>query len=173
MRAQAICGLLVATLVIGGCSAWRDSRVNPSNWFGGSRSVPAQTDGTGELNPLIPTRGRFARQPVVFNGVLVNEVTDLRIEATNSGAIVYAEGLGAREGGYDARLTPINPENPVDENGVLAYRFELLYPEAATRAGTSATRKVPVARSLSVQDLEAVRVIRVTGATNARESRRR
>ena len=46
--------LLISSMALGGCAAVRDSRVNPFNWFGGSRSeavatAPTDADATKVL----------------------------------------------------------------------------------------------------------------------------
>ena len=44
--------LMISTLVLSSCGGWRDSRVNPTNWFGKSRETTNTVD--ENLNPLIP-----------------------------------------------------------------------------------------------------------------------
>ena len=44
--------LMISTLVLSSCGGWRDSRVNPTNWFGTSRETTNTLD--ENLNPLIP-----------------------------------------------------------------------------------------------------------------------
>ena len=52
--------LLAATLVLTACAGIRDSRVNPFNWFGQSRSE--RIEPAANTNPLIPRGGGlFAR----------------------------------------------------------------------------------------------------------------
>ena len=46
--------ILIASLITASCG-WRDSRVNPRNWFGNSRDVPVEVV-DAEANPLIPIR---------------------------------------------------------------------------------------------------------------------
>lgn len=167
--------LLIAGLFLSSCG-WRDSRVNPGNWFGKGRSVAAETQTDAvDVNPLIPIRsGIFAKkkQNSIDNSVPVEIVSQLRIERTASGAIIHATGIGAREGLYGVHLTPDNPDDlPID--GVLSYTFSGLYPTGPTPLGTERTRRVNVALSLSNQQLQGVRKIRVSGTQNAREARRR
>lgn len=179
--------LLIGAFTLSACGSWRDSRVNPTNWFGNSRSapsseaaaaaasaaVPNEASGTAaSTNPLIPTgrRSIFAR-PDDYPGVPISAVTELRIEQTPSGAIIYATGVANRQGAYNAFLRPLTEEE-APEDGVLIYAFDVVYPEDPTRVGSERTRTVQVARTLSRQQLEGVRLIRVEGVQNARESRR-
>jgi hypothetical protein len=165
-QAKPIVALTLAALVLSGCS----TRLNPFNWFGGSEEVVVEE---GEVNPLIPQRrgGIFQRPDAVYAGVPIEDVTSLRIERTRSGAIILAEGIAARQGPYQVQLTPTNPEDePVD--GVLSYTFDVIYPRLFSDVGPEATRRVTVARAIGNDELEDVRVIRVIGARNSRESRR-
>jgi hypothetical protein len=166
--------LAVLTLTLSACGAIRDSRVNPFNWFGKSRSVATETP--QETNPLIPRGGGlFARaraEEEIYLGRPFEQVTDLTIEKIPGGAIIHATGLAARQGIYAVRLTPENEdEEPVD--GVLTYRLEGVRPDLNTAVGTKPTREVTAGRKLTDQQLRDVRVIRVEGALNAQVTRRR
>lgn len=160
--------LTLAAMVLAGCN----SRLNPLNWFGNSREV-AVAD-SGATNPLVPSerRGILSRPEAVYEGVPIQSVTELRIERTRSGAIILVEGIAARQGPYEVQLTPANiDDEPVD--GVLTYSFDVIYPSFNTVVGSEATRRVTAARSISNVILEQTRVVRVLGASNAREIRRR
>ena len=165
--------LLAATLALSACAAVRESRVNPFNWFGQSRSEPiAQPENT---NPLIPRSGGLfsnARaQDAVYAGTPFEQITDLTIERIPGGAIIRATGLAARQGIYQVQLTPDNEdEEAVD--GILTYRLEGVRPTRATPVGTKPTREVSAARRLTDQQLRGVRQIRVEGRQNALVSRR-
>ena len=164
--------LLVATLVLSACATIRDSRVNPFNWFGQSRSERiAQPENT---NPLIPRGGGLFSRRVkedVYYGRPFEQVTDLTVERVPGGAIVRATGLAARQGYYEVQLTPANAlEEPVD--GVLTYRLEAVRPTKPTPVGTPPTREVIAARRVTDQQLRGVRQIRVEGQLNAQVARR-
>ena len=168
-RSTPILVLTLAAFVLTACG----TRLNPLNWFGNSREVAAEAN-PEEINPLIPqTRGGlFQRPDDIYPGVPIDQVTALRIEQTRSGAIILAEGIASRQGPYDVQLTPTNEEEaPVD--GVLSYTFDVVYPRLFTNVGPEQTRRVSVARSISTAELEGVRVIRIIGARNSRESSRR
>lgn len=166
--------LLISTLTLTACGAVRDSRVNPFNWFGQSRSEPVQA--REQTNPLIPERsGGLLRglreRDAQYLGRPFEQVTDLTIERVPGGAIIRATGLAARQGYYAVQLTPANEDElPVD--GVLTYRLEGVRPSKNTSVGTTPTREVIAARRLTDQDLSGVRSIRVEGALNALVSRR-
>jgi len=166
--AKPILMLTLAAFVLAGCS----TRLNPFNWFGNSREV--STEEVEAVNPLVPQerRGVFARPEAVYQGVPIETVTGLRIERTRTGAIILAEGVAARQGPYEVQLTPANiDDEPVD--GVLSYSFDIVYPDFNTAVGPEATRRVTAAQSISVEKLERTRVVRVVGASNARETSRR
>jgi len=166
--------LLATTLFLAGCGGWSDSRVNPSNWFGNSRSSAVPSDGGTAANPLIP-RARnnlFARPAPVDFSVLIETVTELRVDRTSTGATIYATGLAARQGAFGTSLRLV----PADENSkpdVLSLTFRVLYPANATPVGPEGTRIIREAYSLSDDDLRGIRLIRVTAAQNTRETRRR
>lgn len=164
--------LVVLGFTVSACGGWRDSRVNPGNWFGSGSEVPVAT-AEGEVNPLIPAKSVVSRdREEVDRHVLIETVSDLQIERTVGGAIILVTGVGRVQGAYGAELRPVSPdEKPVD--GVLAYTFNVLYPSEPRAVGSERTRTVEVARSRTTQDLDGVRVIRITAASNARESRRR
>ncbi len=164
--------LLAATLVVGACASVRESRVNPFNWFGQSRSVAVEQ--TENTNPLIPrSSGLFGKkntQPV-YIGKPFEQVTNLTIERIPGGAIIRATGLAARQGIYAVQLTPENEEEVADD-GVLTYRLEGVRPTRATPVGSKPTREVIAARRVTDQQLRNVRSIRVEGQLNALVSRR-
>lgn len=164
----------VLTLTLSACGAILDSRVNPFNWFGQSRSVA--TSVPEQTNPLIPRRGGFfsrgREQDAIYLGRPFEQVTDLTVERIPGGAIIRATGLAARQGIYAVQLTPQNEEEEAVD-GVLIYRLEGVRPTANTPVGTKPTREVTAGRKLTDQQLRDVRVIRVEGALNAQETRRR
>jgi hypothetical protein len=166
--------LLLSTFALGACGL-QDSRVNPFNWFGQSRSEPVGTAPTESTNPLIPRGGGIfsGRRPVeaVYLGQPFQQVTDLTVEPVPGGAVIRATGLAERQGIYAVQLTPANEEElPV--NGVLTYRLEGVLPSRATAIGQVPTREVIAARRLTDQQLRGVNVIRVEGQLNAQVARR-
>ena len=169
--AKPVLALTLAALVLTGCGTIRDSRLNPFNWFGNSREVEV-TD--VEVNPLIPgeRRGIFSRPDAVYRGVPIDQVLELQIDRTRSGAIIVARGLAARQGPYQVQLRP-ETEDGVPVDGVLTYYFDVVYPGYNTDVGPEQTRRVTVAQSISNQTLSETRVVRVIGAQNAREVSRR
>jgi len=144
---------LTAVMVLTSCGGIRESRLNPLNWFGGSRE--AQADEFG-----VPAK--IEARP------LVDQVVSMSIEQTPYGAIVRATGLSPSQGYYDADLVA----RPLDENGVLVYDFRLMPPPGPMPAGAPRTREVTVAAHLSKIKLASISEIVVQGAQNARSSRR-
>ncbi len=170
--AKPVLALALAALVLTGCGSVRESRLNPFNWFGGSREVA--TVSAGEVNPLLPANqgGVLQRPDQVYAGVPIDEILELQIDRTRSGAIIVARGLAARQGPYEVRLTPLD-EDETPQDGVLSYSFDVIYSASNTDVGPEQTRRVTVARSIGNQTLAETRIVRVVGARNAREVRRR
>ncbi|MCR9125832.1 MAG: hypothetical protein NXH82_06855 [Rhodobacteraceae bacterium] len=167
---KSLTAMVLMTALVAGCGLGQ-SRLNPFNWFGSDSAAPAESD--RPVNPLLPERSRMLRrEDEIYAGTAIGTVTEVRVERTLSGAIIHATGVADRQGGYDLRLTPLSAdETPVD--GVLSYSFDVVMPVNPRPVGPERSRRLTVARSLSQGQLEGVRVIRVTGARNAREVRRR
>ena len=91
--------LMVASLTLSACNSWRDSRANPSNWFGPGTPPPEEVP-VDEANALIPKQrtgtGLFSRPEEADTSVLLARIDELRIDPTPSGAIVYASGTAIR-----------------------------------------------------------------------------
>ncbi|MDP5216402.1 hypothetical protein Q5Y75_04150 [Ruegeria sp. 2205SS24-7] len=168
--------LLIGSLTLSACSAWRESRVNPSNWFGGPEPVSVNVDSEGAVNPLLPSEddrlGLFDRPEPVDTSVPITKLTTMRVEKTNSGAIIYVTGVAQRQGAFDAFMRRNRSEENT-KNGVLSYTFRVTYPEGATLQGDEASRTIHDAITVSNETLEGIRLIRVTAEQNALESRRR
>lgn len=189
--------LLVSTLVLASCSAWRDSGVNPRNWFGSSQSRAVETaapqtraiapDDRQTNNPLIDTEGAnqivrrnqttnqrtglFRRRTGIetYEGTLVSEVTDLTIERTTDGAIINVTALPDRSGAFDVRLLRVNRDGPV--NGVLEYTINAIQP-LETPVSAVRLREIQAGAFVSNVLLANVSEIRVIGARNVRSIRR-
>lgn len=164
--------LLVTSLFLAGCGGWRDSRVNPTNWFGKSRSERVQP--AEDANPLLPkkTRGVFSKPEPEDLTVPITEVTELRVEQTTTGVIIYAEGVAARQGPFEVELRPVTtPEEEAE--GTLSLEFRVLYPRQATPVGTAHSRTVHAAHSMTKYEISSIRTIRVVAEQNVRTTRRR
>lgn len=155
--------LLVSLALLPGCARLAESRLNPLNWFGNSRPV-AITPEEAAARPLVPAGRGAAVQDL---RVPVAAVTFMAVEPTSSGAILRATGTLPTQGWFNAELVPVPAED-----GVLAYEFRAEAPSGFAGEGAPATRTITVARVLDAADLAGVRVVRVIGAGNARESRR-
>ncbi len=157
--------LLISSIVLAGCSRLRDSRLNPGNWFGGSRSEPVATASASNANPLIPRETRIRRRDrrEIYTGTPVDQVTKITVEPTTSGAIVSVTGVSLQQGAYDVRLRADNDGEPVD--GVLTYRLLAVQP-TNTPQGQPRQRTVHAGRFVSNNDLDQTRTIRVIGARN-------
>jgi hypothetical protein len=149
--------ILLLALTLAACGGFRDSRLNPFNWFG--RSVEAPTT-------LEPEGGYNAGD----NRALVGDVTSLTIDRTPNGAVVTAFGLPPTQGWWDAELVAENGGEPVD--GVLTFRFVVSEPRRPYPAGNPRSREVSAATFLSNVRLDAINRIVVSGERNSRSSQR-
>lgn len=140
------------------CSAARESRFNPFNWFGRSQ----------EERSLIP-EGREFEGPI-DNRKLIDQITAMRVNRTPGGALVEAVGVPVTQGHWQAELVAQNDGIPVD--GVLTYEFRIAEPFGFRPQGTPQSREITVATAISNVKLQRVTTIRVVGARNARTSRR-
>lgn len=166
--------LMMSSLTLAGCSGFRDSRANPANWFGTSRTVEAApTSGAQTANPLIPEKSDSILQrksdAELYQGTPIYAVQDVVIERSSGGAIVKATGLSLRQGAFDVRLIPENKGEPV--GGVLTYTMRAVQ-RTDTPQGPEQTRRVSAGQFISTQTLDAVGEIRVLGQTNSASSRR-
>ena len=154
---------LLAALVLAGCARVADSRLNPLNWFGQSRAV-ATTQATGPLRPLVPEGARTA---IVDARPAVETVTALRVDRTPQGAIVTATGVAATQGAFNAQLVPV-----ARSGGTLTLAFRAELPAGFAAIGPAQSRSVTAAYLLDAAELAGLSTIRVSGRTNARETRR-
>ncbi len=150
-----IIAALALTMLLSACGAVRDSRLNPFNWFGASRSAPTT------LGPTLITEDT---RP------LVAQVTSLAIDRTSTGAIIRAEGLTPTQGWWNAELVPQTSLTPID--GIVVYHFRISGPDRQTRVSTPQSRSVSVATTLTQAQLDTIREIVVVGAENQRGTRR-
>jgi len=138
---------------LGACGGgFRDSRLNPRNWFGRDKEEIVVV--SEDVDP----RG------------LVNEVISLKVDRLPEGAIIHAVGLPQTQGYYEAELVPLNDEFP--DKGVLIYEFRVFPPQSATGVVNKRSREVLVAHFVSTQSLAGVRRIQVIGISNRRTVRR-
>lgn len=157
-----------ASLILSGCSGFRESRANPSNWFGGGPAAPAQTDEAASANPLIPERRSiFLRTRVeTYDGTLVGEITDIAVEPTAHGAIVRVTGVTDMPGAFDIRLINETDDKPVD--GVLRYSLKALQPPQRTGTGSDLrARTVQAGAFVPARAFEQTTQIEVLGARNS------
>jgi hypothetical protein len=153
MRRRVLLGLGAVALVAS-CGRIRESRLNPFNWFGGSRRRERVADSR-------PVEAQDPRP-------LVAEVVSLNVDPYSSGAIVRAKGIPPSQGWWDAELVA----RPIDENGVLVYDFRVFPPVTETPTGTPMSREITVGISISTVKLDQINEIVVQGASNALSSRR-
>lgn len=151
MKRTVLAGM-AAVLVLAGCGAIRESRLNPFNWFGRSevRATPVSIE-----TPADPR-------------ALATEILAMTVEPYPGGAIVKATARPPSQGWWDAELVA----RPLDENGVLVYDFRIFPPLTGTPTGTPQSREITAAVAVSDIALQNVTEIVVQGEANARASRR-
>ena len=142
---------LVTCTVVSACGSVSESRLNPLNWFGRSQSADA----------VVTPASQQAQN-------LVRQVTSFRAESVPDGAILSATGLPPRQGYFDGRLVQIQTE----EAGVLSFEFQIEEPFTSTAIGPDRSRELVVGMFISEQTLSGVRLIRVSGQSNALTVRR-
>lgn len=145
--------LTISAALLAGCGS---SKLNPFNWFGGSKSEKVDVP-EYEVS-------RDARQ-------MVDQVLSFKIDRTPGGAILRAAGLPPTQGYWNGELVAQNDGKP--EKGVLTFEFHIEEPTTFERVGTPISREVIVAYYITNNSLAGVRSIRIRGLKNARSVRRR
>ena len=145
--------LIGMTAALASCGSFRTSRLNPRNWFGGSRARGVSLDAQ-------------ARAEAADGRPVVDQITDLTIEPVQSGAILRATGLPPQQGHYDGELVEVTP--PDGDPGTLIYVFRLAGPWGPSRVSTPQSREVVVAEYLTHRKLAGVRRIVVEAERNSR-----
>jgi len=159
MRKTALAGM-VALAVLAGC----ESRLNPFNWFGGSREATLPV-GAAEAPTIVPQDPRPS----------VDQIAALTIDRVPGGALVTAVGVPATQGWFEAALVPVTRDAeglPQAEGGEIVLRFVAVPPLQPQPAGTARSREITAGLFLSDRRLEGVRTITVRGQSNQRASRR-
>jgi hypothetical protein len=150
---------MIALLALSACGGFRDSRLNPLNWFG--RSEARATD--------VAARAAFERP--ADPRPLVDQVTAMMIERVPGGAILRATGLPPTQGHWDAELVEVR-RGAEDDPATLTFDFRLAPPPWRTNTGPPRSREVVVATFLTDNKLSGIRVIVVRGARSERVVRR-
>lgn len=144
---------LAVTLTLTACGRVADSRLNPFNWFGRDKS---------ETIAVAP-------QAATIDGrQLVDQVTELAVDATPNGAIIRAVGVPQIQGFWDAELVRVETQDP----SLVVYEFRVVPPFQRRAQGTVGSREIIAAASLSNIALQGVRSISVVGLRNKRSVRR-
>lgn len=143
---------VLLVVALSGCGGFKESKLNPFNWFKRSeaRMMVEVSAGVADPRPLVET------------------VLDLVVEPIPGGAIVRARGLPPTQGWWDAELVPV----PQEETGLLVYEFRIMQPAEPKDVNVPRSREVDVALYVSDYKLEFVSEIVVQGATNARSAHR-
>lgn len=148
-------------LTVAGCARLSESRINPLNWFGGSRNVVSTPADPANRTPLVPTAGRGV---IVDNRPFVTSITALSVDRSPTGAIVRATAIAPTQGFFNAELVFGGVEN-----GVLLLNFRVQAPQVS---GTPRSREINAGYVIDAAQLAGIRSIRVQGATNARTASR-
>ena len=144
--------LLTLCAILAGCGGFRESRLNPLNWFGRSqpREAVVVAEQPGDPRPLVQT------------------VVGMSVEPMPGGAIVRARGQAPTQGWWAAELV----QAEAGAERALVYEFRLLPPVGPADVSTPQSREVDVAIFVSDYKLDQIGEIVVQGATNARSARR-
>ena len=137
------------------CGRVRDSRLNPFNWFGRSRSETVET---------APEDRDFANDSRQF----AQQIVSLNVDPTPEGAIVRAVGLPPTQGFWDAALVRVESDDP----SRLIYEFRVAPPLRRNRQGTQASREIIAGADISNFELRGIRSVTVIGRSNQRTVRR-
>ena len=146
---------LVCLVALAGCGGFRDSRLNPLNWFGGAQAAASE--------PLVPAAAPDQR-------ALVADVIDMQIDQLPGGAILRATGRAPTQGYWQAEL--VLRTGPDADAASPVYDFRIFPPVTPTPVSTPQSREVTVALYLSDIDLAGVASITVQAANNAKAVRR-
>ncbi|OCX67186.1 hypothetical protein BFP70_03250 [Thioclava sp. SK-1] len=151
----AISAITVTSL--SGCG-FRDSRVNPMNWFDRAQAAPATLD----------PEGGYVAATADYR-VPIERITALNIRRTQGGAIIEATGVAPTQGYWDAELVAENGGDPVD--GEIRYVFKVAEPDLgspdASRVGAQPLREITAAAYINSVALGHVSRVSVTGAENS------
>jgi hypothetical protein len=143
---------LSVLLLLAACGSGQRTWYNPFGWFGGSQETESLVQDVGTPQDPRP---------------LVDQVLSLSVEPFDGGAIIRATGLPQTQGFWAAELIA---EPVVD--GRAGFRFVVVPPMEPMRVSTQPSREITVATTLTNRELEGISEIIVTGARNARSSRR-
>lgn len=161
--------LLLCSTTLAACGSAGGSGLNPLNWFGkGRQASTAQVDASA-TNPLIPVKKRSLteRPETPYQGIPVRQITSVRLDRTDSGAILTVEGVAQSADAYDLRLI----RQDTTTSGLLSYQLQAAYP-TTVRSSSQAPRRVVTAQFLTNENLSGIRRVRVAGASNALDARR-
>lgn len=150
-----VLALAVVATTLAGCGRMGESRLNPMNWFGGSREEAP------DLGPVTAT---------IDNRALVTQVTNLTVEQTSTGALVRATAMMPSAGWWDAELVAENHGRPLD--GTLTLRFVAAAPREPITVPNDEARRLVAVYPINISTLETISNIVVTGAENSRRARR-
>ena len=156
--ARRLISSVVILALLSGCSGWRDSRMNPGNWFGGGEAAVPDT--------LVPIEAMTA----VDGRPLVAQVTALSVEPTPGGIILRATGLPSTQG-YSRGALVLENQDGVPVDGTLTFQFRVAPPIGPASVGTPPSREMVVGVFLTRQNLRGVTTLRVLGEGNERSIR--
>jgi hypothetical protein len=137
------------------CGGLRQSRLNPTNWFGKSKQTQTVVQAVVKVSDQRP---------------LVSQVISLKADRLPGGAIIRAIGLPQTQGYWKAELVPLNGEAPL--KGTLTYEFRVAPPPPPQNVGSKPSREVLVGYFISDQKLQGVRRIQVIAQGNRRTVKR-
>lgn len=150
---------IIGLLVLLSCSGpdGSSSRFNPLNLFGEPDQGTAQTDNAATETTAVaePKDGKTN----------IARIVAARLEYTQSGVIVRANGDPATLGYHSADLTPVN-FGAADASGTVEFLFRVMKPVGERAAGTKLTREISVGTFIPNARLRRISAVTITGAEN-------
>ena len=148
MRLRPTAVLLLMSLAACGGGSWKNSSMNPSNWFGGRQP-----------DAVVPVATALPADPRPF----VDRVLTMSIDTFPGGAIVRATGLPPTQGYWNAELVAL----PLDEKGLQVLEFHIVAPTDPAAVINQQSREVTVAYDFTARQLAEISRIEVRAAKNS------
>lgn len=143
---------------------------NPFGSFGSGGSL-GSSGSSGLFGGRDEPVAAAAPGAIVDARVLIDQLTDAKIEPALRGVILVAKGLSPTQGYARAALLPRNKGLP-DENGIVTFEFRVEPPPTLQPAGPQRTREATAAVFIQDADLADIRGFQVVAARNTLSVRR-
>ncbi|GAA3873321.1 hypothetical protein [Celeribacter arenosi] len=167
MRQQIVVSGLILTLLSGCGGDFRNSKVNPLNWFG-QREQTQTLDAEGRVVRVLPTLAPRKGYPAfVDTRAFAPSITALDFLRTATGSVLSVTTVVPTLGYADAALVPVEH----DDGSILILEFRLRAPKDVPGIGSVSQREITVARAISNQELAQLTQIQIRSASGVRTLR--